>query len=283
MSCGNPRGRSRLRWLYVTLVAVPVGFAVFGPLLAGLGPAQRQTPFGASSWSPFGTDRLGRDVLVAALQGGRTLLVTTVLTVLCAYAVGLLIGLAAASTAKPWLEDVLMRPVDVLLCLPSLLIIMVAALRTDGSPVAVAVAVGLVLIAPIARFVRMAARGMVQGPVMDALRMQGASRAHRYVRYALPELARPVAADLGVRTAAAIYFLSSANFLGLGFDTTSADWAVSVAANKDGLSVAPWSVLLPAGLIVLLVVGINLLWDELLSDPHRVAARDAVRAVRDDG
>ncbi|MBE9373962.1 ABC transporter permease [Saccharopolyspora sp. HNM0983] len=283
MSCGNARGPSRLRWLYALLVAIPVLVAAFGPLLAELGPQERQSPFGPSSWSPFGTDRLGRDVLVAALQGGRTLLLTTLVTVLVAYVVGALIGLAAASTAKPWLEDLLMRPVDVLLCLPSLLIIMVAALRTDGSAVAVACAVGLALIAPIARFVRMAARGVVQGPVMDALRMQGASRTHRYVRYALPELARPVAADLGVRTAAGIYFLSSANFLGLGFDTTSADWAVSVAANKDGLSVAPWSVLLPAGLIVLLVVGINVLWDELLADPHRVAARDAVRAVRDGG
>jgi peptide/nickel transport system permease protein len=173
-----------------------------------------------------------------------------------------------------------MRPIDVLLCLPSLLIIMVAALRSHGSTVAIAFAVGLALLAPIARFVRMAARGVVQGPVMEALRMQGEGRFVRYGRYAAREIARPIAADLGVRIAAAIYFLASANFLGLGFDTTSPDWAVSVAANKDGLEIAPWSVFLPGGLIVMLVVGINLLWDDILADPRMIAAKDAVRAAR---
>lgn len=269
--------RRCLRALYVTMVAIPLAFAIVGPVLAPLAPDGRQAPFGPSTWSPLGTDRLGRDVLAAALDGGRLLLIVTVLTVLCAYAIGFTVGMVAAAAPRQWLEDVLMRPLDVLLCLPSLLIIMVAAVRTNGSTVAIAAAVGLALIAPIARFVRMAARGVVQGPVMDALRLQGESKRYRYGRFALRELGRPVAADVGVRFAAAIYFLSSANFLGLGFDTTSTDWAVSVAANKDGLTVAPWSVILPAGLIVLLVLGINLLWDDLLADPRRRASADALR------
>ncbi|MFD2472974.1 ABC transporter permease [Amycolatopsis silviterrae] len=256
----------KARWAYAGMVAVPVLVAIAGPVVAGWAPAEHQAPFGPSTWSPFGTDRLGRDVLAAALEGGRTLLVVTALTVLCAYAIGFTLGMAAAAAPRPWLEDLIMRPLDVLLCLPSLLIIIVAAVRTNGSTVAIAAAVGLALVAPIARFVRMAARGVVHGPVMDALRMQGEPRRHRYGRYALRELARPVAADFGVRIAAAIYFLSSANFLGLGFDPASPDWAVTVAANKDGLTAAPWSVFLPAGLIVLLVVGLNLLWDDLLAD-----------------
>ncbi|WP_328608912.1 ABC transporter permease [Amycolatopsis sp. NBC_00345] len=268
------------RALFSVLVAVPVLFALAGPWLADLAPPGRQAPFGPSAWSPFGTDRLGRDVLAAALQGGRTLLVVTAVTVLCAYAIGFTVGLLAAAAPKPWLEDLLMRPLDVLLCLPSLLIIIVAAVRTSGSTVAVAAAVGLALVAPIARFVRMAARAVVQDPVMDALRMQGESRWHRYGRYAARELARPVAADFGVRVAAAIYFLSSANFLGLGFDPASADWAVTVAANRDGLAEAPWSVFLPGGLIAALVVGLNLLWDDLLADPRALAVRDALRAAR---
>lgn len=257
-------------------MAIPLAVALFGPIVADLAPSGRGTPFSAASWSPFGTDRLGRDVLVAALEGGRSLLAVTVSTVLLTYLVGLVIGLLAAAVERPWLEDLIMRPIDVLLCLPSLLIIMVAALRSEGSPVAVAVAVGLALLAPITRFVRMAAREVVRSPVMDALRMQGESLYHRYGRYAARELARPIAADLGVRFSTAIYFVASANFLGLGFDPTGSDWAVSVATNKDGLAIAPWSVLLPASLIVLLVVGVNLLWDEILADPRLVATRSAV-------
>ncbi|MGI5217789.1 ABC transporter permease [Nocardia sp. CA-290969] len=260
------------RGLSVALLAVPLLCALGGPVLARGAPGERSAPFGPSPWSPFGTDRLGRDVLAAALTGGQTFLVVGVLTVLGAYLAGFLIGVAAAAAPWMWLEDLLMRPVDVLLCIPALLIIMVAALRTEGSAVAIACAIGLALVAPIARFVRMAAAGVVHGPVMDALRMQGETRAYRYGRYALREMARPLAADIGVRFTAAVYFLASANFLGLGFDTTSTDWAVSVAANKDALLIAPWSVVLPAVLIVLLAVGTNLLVDDLLPDPRGLAA-----------
>lgn len=266
---------NRRRVICLCLLAIPLVFAVAGPLIARSAPAERLTPFGPSPWSPFGADRLGRDVLAAALTGGQTFLLVSLLTVLGAYLAGFLIGVAAAAAPRVWLDELLMRPVDVLLCVPALLIIMVAALRTEGSGLAIAGAIGLALLAPIARFVRMAAAGVVHGPVMDALRMQGETRAYRYGRYAVRELARPLAADFGIRFTAAVYFLASANFLGLGFDTTAPDWAVSVAANKDALLIAPWSVALPATLIVLLVVGINLLADDLLADPRTLAANRA--------
>lgn len=251
------------------LVVLPLLVAFVGPMLTRYAPKQPQAPFGPSSWSHFGTDRLGRDVLAAALAGGRPLVVTAVLTVAAAYVLGFSLGVAAAAARRSWLEDLIMRPVDVLLCLPGLLVVMVAALRSDGSGLAVAAAVGFILIAPIARFTRMAARGVVQSPAMEALRMQGAGIRERYGGYALRQLARPVAADFGIRFVAAVYVLASANFLGIGFDTTSPDWAVAVAANKDGLATSPWAVFLPAGLIVSLVLGLNLWCDVILADPVR--------------
>lgn len=269
------------RAIYLSCVLVPLLVAFVGPVFARWAPRHRQAPFGPSQWSPFGTDRLGRDVLAAALTGGRTFLLVAAVTVLVTYLVGSMIGLAAAATPRAWVDELLMRPMDVLLCLPSLLIIMVAALRTRGSALAIACAIGFALLAPITRFVRMAARDTVRGPVMDALRMQGESRAFRYGDYAVGTLARPIAADLALRFTAAVYFLASANFLGLGFDTTSTDWAVSVAANKDALTIAPWSVALPAGLIVLLIVGINLLCDDLLADPRTLSARRMAGTDRD--
>ncbi|NLU84844.1 ABC transporter permease subunit [Rhodococcus sp. HNM0569] len=261
------------------LVAIPLVVALCGPWLASSAPSTSQPPFGPSTWSPFGTDRLGRDVLAAALEGGRPLVVTTVVTVLVAYLVGAIAGLAAAATTRHWVEDLVMRPLDVVLCLPSLLVVLVVALRTDGSRVAIAVAVGATLVPPIARFVRMAARGVVQSPAMETLRLQGVGATRRYAGHARRRLARPVAADVGVRLVAALYVLASANFLGIGFDTTSTDWAVSVAANKDGLFVAPWSVALPAGLVVSLVLGVNLLLDEQLSMRRRLRSTPDPAAV----
>ncbi|MDF0528740.1 ABC transporter permease subunit [Tsukamurella sp. 8F] len=245
------------------LVGVPIVAALIGPEVARFAPTRAQAPFGPSVWAPFGTDRFGRDVLAAVLAGGRPLIVTLFVTVACAYAVGFALGTTAASTPRPWLDDLIMRPVDVLLALPSILIVIVAALRSDGSRVIVGCAVGITLVAPIARFVRMAARDVAQSPAMDALRLQGAGRTARS-GYALRELARPVAADVGVRFVAALYVLAAANFLGVGFDRSSPDWAVAVAANREGLFVAPWSVYLPAAMIVSLALGINLALDQRL-------------------
>jgi peptide/nickel transport system permease protein len=248
----------------VVLVAVPLIVALFGPWLTGSAPERAQVPFGPSTWSPFGTDRLGRDVLATALEGGRSLLLVATVTVGWAYLVGFALGMAAAATRRTWLEELIVRPLDVLLCLPTLVIVMVAAVRTNGSGLIISLAVGLTLVAPIARFVRVAASRLVHDPVTDALRLQGTGRVGLYVGYVGRSLLRPVAADLGVRLTAALYVVAAANFLGLGFDTASADWAVAVSANRDGFLLAPWAVLLPAALIVSLVLGVNLLWDELL-------------------
>ncbi|WP_245555688.1 ABC transporter permease subunit [Gordonia soli] len=246
-------------------MAIPLCMVAIGPWLARSAPSVSQAPFGPSTWSPFGTDRLGRDVLAAALEGGRPLVVTTGVTVAIAYLIGATIGMVAASTTRPVVEDLVMRPVDVLLCVPSLLVVLVVALRTDGSRVAIAAAVAAVLIPPIARFIRMAARNVVQSPAMETLRLQGVGAVERYAGFGRRRLAGPIAADVGVRLIAALYILSSANFLGIGFDTTSTDWAVAVAANKEGLFVAPWSVYLPALLIISLALGTNLMLDEQLA------------------
>lgn len=280
----TPRNGRRLRIaLFATLIAVPVLVGLFGPYFAGLGPQASQAPFGPSNWSPFGTDRLGRDVAVAAMLGGRGLIVVTTTTALVTYTIGFVLGVTAATSRRRWVEELIMRPIDVLLCLPSLLLIILAALYGKGSTVAVAGAVGLASLAPIVRFVRMAARNTLHGPVTDALVLTGASWVTRYVRVGFRSMLRPVAADFGVRLASMVYILSSANFLGLGFDQTSPDWAVTVAANKDALLLSPGAVVVPAGLIVALVLGINLLWDELLRDPAELARQRALsQASRED-
>lgn len=262
---------------FSALVLVPVLFGLVGPFFAYLGPSESQAPFGPSTWSPFGTDRLGRDVLVAAMQGGYRLILVIGATAVVTYAIGFFIGVTAAISPHRWVEEIIMRPIDVLLCLPSLLIIILAALYGHGSLIVIAIAVGFVSLPSIVRFVRMAAKSTLKGPIMDALVLQGASWYTRYIQVGLRSMLRAVAADLGVRVTSMIYILSSANFLGLGFDPTAPDWAVSVAANRDAFLVAPSSVLVPSMLIVSMVLGINLLWDEVLRDPTSAARARALR------
>lgn len=263
------------------LVVVPVAVALLGPFLApAFSTDGRLAPFAASPASPFGTDRLGRDVLFVALSGGHSLLLTAAVTVGWAYAAGFALGMCAAATRRRWLTELIVRPLDVLLCLPTLVIVMVVALRSQGSAVAVSAAVGFCLVAPIARFVRTTAARYVHDPVTDALRLQRAGWRRIHVAYVGRRMLRPIAADVGARLSAALYIVAAANFLGLGFDIASPDWAVSVSTNRDGLSIAPWSVMLPAALIVSLVLGLNMFWDALFERRDSAATARPGRAAR---
>ncbi|GAA1530663.1 ABC transporter permease [Streptomyces albidochromogenes] len=258
------------------LVALPLGVAVLGPLFAESPAAGVSAPYATSDARyPLGTDGLGRDVLALLLHGGRSALGMALGAVAIAYLVGGLVGLLAASARRRWADELLIRPLDVLLPLPTLLVISVVAVGWRGSPLAIALAVAAVNVPPVARLVRGAALDAASSPVTEAMRLQGESR----IRVQLDHIARsvitPVAADIGTRITLAVFLVGSANFLGLGLNPTAPDWAVSIARGREGLLLQPWAVLAPAAMLVMFTVGLNLLADRLLGRSRRT--REDVR------
>ncbi|TDW15743.1 peptide/nickel transport system permease protein [Kribbella kalugense] len=244
----------------VVLVVAPLLLAVLGPLV----PYDARPGLPYSPEGSLGTDGLGRDVFGLLLVGGRTALGMAFGAVVLAYVVGGLIGLVAASTRHRWLDEGLMRPLDVLLPLPSLLVISVVAVGWQASAVAITVAVAMVNVPTVARLVRAAALDAASGPVVEALRMQRESWFTIQVGYIGRSVLGPVAADLGTRITLAVFLVASVNFLGLGLSPTAPDWAVSVSRNREGLLLQPWSVLAPAILLVSFTLGFNLLADRLV-------------------
>jgi peptide/nickel transport system permease protein len=250
----------------VVLVLVPLGVAVLGPLV----------PYDGGAGLPYspegllGTDGLGRDVVGLLLVGGRTALGMAFGAVLIAYLVGGAIGLVAASTRHRWLDEGLMRPLDVLLPVPSLLVISVVAVGWRASAPAITLAVAMVNVPTVARLVRAAALDAASGPVVEALRMQRESWFAIHLGYVGRSVLGPVAADLGTRITLAVFLVASVNFLGLGLSPTAPDWAVSVSRNREGLLLQPWSVLAPALLLVSFTLGFNLLADRLVHRSRRL-------------
>jgi peptide/nickel transport system permease protein len=251
----------------VGLVAMPMVIALFGPLVSH--DPRPGLPY--SDEGLLGTDGLGRDVFGLLLVGGRTALGTAIGAVVLAYVVGGLIGLIAASTRHRWFDEALMRPLDVLLPLPSLLVISVVAVGWRASAVAIMVAVAMVNVPTVARLVRAAALDAASGPVVEALRMQRESWLAIQIGYIGRSVLGPVAADLGTRITLAVFLVASVNFLGLGLSPTAPDWAVSVSRNREGLLLQPWSVLAPALLLVSFTLGFNLLADRLVHRSRQVA------------
>ncbi|KUH39579.1 MULTISPECIES: ABC transporter permease [Streptomyces] len=263
--------------LGAVLVALPLGVAVLGPLFADAPAPGLAAPYAARDVEHLlGTDALGRDVLALLLHGGRSALGMALGAVALAYLVGGLAGLLAASARRRWLDELLIRPLDVLLPLPTLLVISVVAVGWRGSPVAIALAVAAVNVPPVARLVRAAALDAASGPVAEALRLQGESWARVQFGLVARSALAPVAADIGTRVTLAVFLVGSANFLGLGLDPTAPDWAVSIARGREGLLLQPWAVLAPAAMLVLFTVGLNLFADRLLArSRHRT--QEAVR------
>ncbi|MBG6086034.1 ABC transporter permease subunit [Actinomadura viridis] len=242
----------------LVLVAVPLVLAVAGPWLApeasGRGPA-------FTTDGLLGTDFAGRDVWREVLLGGRNLILVALTATAGAYLLGVPWGLAAA-TARRAADELLMRPLDMLLAVPSLLLL--TLLATIGSGTVLVGALVLVHLPDIARVTRAAALDAANGTAIEAMRLQGETRWRTGVLFVGRSALRTLVTDVGTRLTGTLYLVAAAAFLGIGVSPDTADWAVMIDRNRDGLFLNPWSVLAPALLIVMLTVGLNLAFDRAL-------------------
>ncbi|TDE56525.1 ABC transporter permease subunit [Nonomuraea mesophila] len=257
------------------LVAVPLVLAVAGPWLApdaaGNGPAFAQD-------GPLGTDFAGRDVWRQVLLGGQNLMLVALTATGGAYLLGVPWGLAAATARRRAVDELLMRPLDLLLAIPSLLLLILLASTGSGSVLVWALM--LVHLPDVARVTRAAALESASGTAIEAMRLQGEGRWRTGVLFVGRSALRTLVTDLGTRLTGTLYLVAAAAFLGIGVSPDAADWAVMIDRNRSGLFLNPWSVLAPVTLIVMLTVGLNLTFDRALDGRRKVAAPPAQEAVK---
>ncbi|WP_432095589.1 ABC transporter permease [Streptomyces sp. bgisy100] len=263
--------------LGLVLLAVPLLLALAGPWFAGEpGPRAASFTLGGGHW--LGTDVTGDDVWRQVLLGGRSVVLIALAATALTYLVAVPTGLTAALTRRSWLEELLMRPLDIVLAVPSLLLLLlVAALFAPGAA-GLALIVAGIAVPDTTRMVRAAATSVAARPAVEALRMQGESRLRIALGHVGRAIGRTLAADAGVRLTGALYLVATAAFLGVGVTPGAPDWAVMVDRNRTGLAVQPWAVTVPALLVVALSMGANLLFDAVLA--HRRKPHDRARRSR---
>lgn len=251
------------------LLGVPLLLAVAGPGIVALLGAQ--APPGTVPLLPpgdgfvLGTDVLGRDVLGLALGGGTSVVALTAGALALSYAIGVPLGLLLAATRRSWVEVAVVRSLDIVLVVPSLLLVLVLA-ATGRRGVGWLLLVGaLVALPPIVRLVRAAASGPRRRAALETLTMLGEPWPRVWLLEAGRLVVGPVAVDVGTRVVLTISLLTSANFLGIGLAPDAVDWAVIIEQNATALFLAPAAVLLPAALLVSLCAGANLLVDRSLA------------------
>ncbi|MFC8454628.1 ABC transporter permease subunit [Kitasatospora sp. NPDC057223] len=272
MNSGPVNGHRRRYALGAALVAVPLLLALLGPLAAGpAGPRGVSFTPGAGHW--LGTDFTGRDAWRQVLLGGRSVAVVALAATGLTYAVAVPLGLSAALTRRRWLEESLMRPLDGLSAVPSLVLVLVVASAAAPGPAALSLLVAAVAVPDAARVVQAAAVEVAARPAVEAMRMQGETWVRVALGYTVRSLRRTLAADAGTRLVGALHLVGTAAFLGVGVQPDAADWAVMVDRNRPGLALQPLAVVVPAALIAALSTGTGLLLDAALQRGHRKDSR----------
>ncbi len=217
----------------------------------------------------LGSDYLGRDMLSRVLMGARyTVGISLAAVALCCIS-GVILGMVAAVSGG-WPDTILSRFLDALNSIPSKLfgLVVVAAV---GSSIPVLIVTLAVIYMPGAyRFARALAVNVNTMDFITVARTRGESVAYIIGSEILPNIIRPVLADLGLRFVFVVLLLSGLSFLGLGLQPPYADWGALVRENIGGMPFAAPAVVVPSIAIASLTISVNLLIDNL---PRKVRDR----------
>ena len=210
----------------------------------------------------LGTDETGRDIVSRLLFGARLSLLIGLVSVVLAMIPGIVLGLLAAFFPKS-LDAPIMRLIDVLLALPSLLLAVAVVAVLGPGLINTMMAIGIVGLPAFTRLTRAAALGELQKEYVVASRVAGAGIVRLMFVQVLPNCAAPliVQATLGFSTA--ILDAAALGFLGLGVQPPSAEWGAMLASARDYIESAWWIVTMPGLSILATVLAINLFGDGL--------------------
>jgi peptide/nickel transport system permease protein len=256
----------------VVLVLI-VLVALFDEQLAPDGPNDQDQSIALQppSWGhPFGTDEFGRDILSRVILGAGTSLRVGFLSVAFALVVGTLIGLLAGFYGR-WVDDVLMRLMDVLFAFPAVLLaIAIVAIRGTG-PANAILAIGIVYVPIFARVTRASVLGVREEVYVRASRSVGASDLRLLTRHVLPNAAPPIIVQTSISLAFAVLAEAALSFLGLGPRRPNPSWGLMLADGRGFIEQAWWYTVFPGLAIVLTVLCFNLLGDGLrdVLDPRQ--------------
>lgn len=262
------------------LVGIVVVVALVGPLLAPHPPegvvGGAGVPPNGDAW--LGTDYLGRDVLSRVLWGGISVLILATVATALAFLIGGAVGIVAGYK-RGFLDTVLMRSVDVLFAFPALLIILLLTTSLGTSLVAMVLGIILVQLAGIARVVRSAALEASTHDYVDAALARGERTTSVLIHDVVPNIAPIVMADFGVRFGYSVILIASLSFLGVGLQPPAADWGLMISENRQFITLNAWSVVVPAVLIGMLTVGVNLIGDAYVRSLDRSDLLDRRRRL----
>lgn len=257
----------RYFWLIVSgsIILAIVLVAIFAPVLAQYDPLKidplhvLQPP---SSQNPLGTDEFGRDVLSRLIYGAQPSLIVAVGATTLAMMIGVFLGVIAGFF-RGWIEQILMRLVDALLCFPPILLAMVVVGLLGPGVTNLVIVIGILYSTTFARLAyasTMQVRAMEYVTVAIAV---GVGNRGLIWRHILPNILSPLIVQASLTAAATILLESGLSFLGLGVVPPTPSWGLIIGAARNYMYQSPLYVLWPSLLIAGIVLAINTFGDTL--------------------
>jgi len=211
-----------------------------------------------SAAHPLGTDDLGREVLVRMLYGARISLLVGFVAVGISTVIGIALG-ALAGYYGGWIDALVMRFVDIMLCFPTFFLILAVIAFLDPSIWNIMIVIGLTSWMGVARLIRAEFLSLRQRDFVLAAQALGASDSRLIFRHILPNAMSPVLVSATLGVAGAILTESALSFLGIGVQPPMPSWGNMLIIGKQTLGSAWWLSVFPGIAILITVLGYNLL------------------------
>ena len=215
------------------------------------------------SWTfPLGTDAVGRCLLSRLIFGTRLSLFIGCLVVTLSLSVGISLGLVSGFF-RGWIDTLVMRLMDIVLALPSLLLAIVIVVILGPGLINAMIAVAIANVPHYARLTRAAVLTELSKDYVTASRVSGAGTLRLMLNTVLPNCAAPLIVQSTLGISSAILDAAALGFLGLGAQAPTPEWGTMLADSRAFMERAPWVVTFPGLAILITVLAFNLMGDGL--------------------
>ena len=248
-----------------SILIIFITAAIFAPLIATHDPRDADVTSRLNGWAQehyFGTDKVGRDIFSRIVYGSRISIKVGLVAMTFSISIGALLGIIAGYYGG-WLDNTIMRIMDMMLAMPSILLAMVIVTILGQSLTNAIIAVSIVYIPQYARILRASVLTIREQDYVTAAHAIGVSDFRILTRAILPNCLAPLIVQATLGMGAAILDAAGLSFLGLGAEIGEPEWGAMLNENRALIRRAPWTVMTPGIAIFLIVLGFNLLGDAL--------------------